>query len=139
MVVIPLARGRRTAKPKSVHPLSRAVPICGTFQSPSGRPGRMTGLMRLHRLVLAPGRLRAIVVFTGELFDADGSRVGVGSRRTIVLAEIVRSASGISVSIGPVDVDLLGLAVSVEAFTLEMGSAVPVQGGEFDRRLESIT
>ena len=111
----------------------------GTFQAPSGRPGTMTGSMRLHRLVLESGRLRAIGVFTGELFDADGSRVGVGSRRTIVPVDIFRSASGISVSIGPLDVDLLGLAVSVEAFSMELGTAVPVQGGEFDRRLESIT
>jgi hypothetical protein len=96
----------------------------------------MTGSMRLHRLVLASGRLRAIVVFTGDLFDADDSHVGVGSRRMVVSAEIVRSASGITVTIGPLEVNLLGLTISVEAVTMEMGTAVAGQGAEDDARLE---
>ena len=96
MVVIPLARTRRRAKPTQTHPPDRPVPTQGKFRAPSGRPGLMTGSMRLHRLVLASGQLRAIVVFTGELVDVDGSRVGVGSRRALVSAEFVRSPSGIS-------------------------------------------
>jgi hypothetical protein len=139
VVVIPLARGGRRARTRQAHPLNRPEPIRGTFQAPSGRPGTMTGLMRLHRFVLASGRLRAVVVVTGELFDADGSRVGVGSRRKVVPVEIDRLAGVISVSIAPHEVDLLGLAVSVNALTMEMGTALPLQEGAFDRSLESIS
>jgi hypothetical protein len=135
--VIPLTRGRRSDKPDTLHPLNRSVPIRGTFRAPSGRPGSMSGVMRLHRLVIAAGRLRAVVFFTGELLDSDGSRVGVGSRRAVVPAEIARSSSGIVVSIGPVEVDLIGLTVSVRAFTLAMGAAVPVQDEDAEDHFES--
>lgn len=97
----------------------------------------MSGLMRLHRLVLESGRLRAVAVFTGELLDADGSRVGVGSRRTNIPADVVRSATGITVSIGPLDVDLLGLAVHVESFCLEVETAT-VPSHDHGRRPGSV-
>jgi hypothetical protein len=139
VVVIPLERERRRAKPTVVHQMSRPAPMRGTFRAPSGRWGTMSGLMRLHRLVLESGRLRAVAVFTGELLDADGSRVGVGSRRAIVPAELIRSATEILVSIGPLDVDLMGLAVSVEGFSMEMGSDVPIQGGECGQFQKSST
>ena len=139
MVVIPFARGRRRAKHTCVSPLSRTAAMRGSFQAPSGRAGTMTGWMRLRRFVLESGRLRALAVFTGELFDVDGSRVGIGSRRMLVPVEMVRSKRGISVSIGPLDVDLMGLAVSVEAFSMELGTAGPVQGSRDGRRLESVT
>jgi hypothetical protein len=98
----------------------------------------MTGSMRLYRLVLASGRLSAIAVFTGELFDADGSKVGVGSRRSLVPVEIVHSGSGTSVSILALEVDLLGLTVSIEPFTVELGAGRPEESREFGRGLEGI-
>lgn len=138
MAVIPITRGRRRANRTLTPTLNRSAQTHGTFRAPSGRQGAMTGSMRLDRLVLASGRLRAIAVFTGELVDADGSRVGVGSRRAVAPADIVRSANGMSLSIGPLDVDLLGLVVSVEAFTVEMRTAEHVKDGEPDRGLASI-
>jgi hypothetical protein len=99
----------------------------------------MSGLVRLHRLVLESGRLRAIAVFTGELLDSDGSRVGVGSRRTSIPADVVRSATGIAMSSGPLDVDLLGLAVHVEAFSLEMAPPATVHGVDSGERPRGLT
>ena len=58
VVVIPLARGSRKAKPNHVQDLNLPEAISGTFQAPSGRPGTMTGSMLLHRFLLASGRLR---------------------------------------------------------------------------------
>ena len=95
----------------------------------------MSGSMRLHRLALVSGRVRAVGVFTGELFDADGSCVGVDSRRAVAPADVVRSAARISVTVGPLDVHLLGLAVSVEEFTMELGATVPVVRDEPDRHV----
>ena len=74
MVVIPLTR-RRRVRPDSVNLPHRPAPIRGSFSAPSGGPGTMSGSMRLHRLVLVSGRVRAVGVFTGELFDRDGSRI----------------------------------------------------------------
>ena len=135
MVAIPLARGRRRARPDFAHPRNRPVATRGTFRGPSGRLGTMSGSMRLHRLALVSGRVRAVGVFTGELFDADGSCVGVDSRRAVAPADVVRSAAGISVTVGPVDVDLLGLAVSIEEFTMELGTT-PVVRDEPDRHVD---
>jgi hypothetical protein len=98
----------------------------------------MTGSMRLYRLVLASGRLSAIGVVTGELFDADGSKVGVGSRRSLVPVEIDQSESGTSASVGALEVDLLGLTVSIEPFTVDLAAARPEESRQFGRGLEGI-
>jgi hypothetical protein len=82
----------------------------------------MTGHLRLIRFIVVSGRLCAAGVFAGELFDADGTTIGWGSRRKTAPAEIVRGLRGATAVIGPVDVDLLGLTVSVPAFTLDTGA-----------------
>ncbi len=109
MVVIPIARGPSTGRAHADAPTEPAGAHAWKFSCPEWTAGRDDGVDASPPLVLGSGQLRAIVVFTGELVDADGTRVGVGSRRAIVPAEIVRSANGISLSVGPLDVDLLGL------------------------------
>ncbi|HEX5522328.1 MAG TPA: hypothetical protein VFX53_02690, partial [Pedococcus sp.] len=79
----------------------------------------MSGWLRLGRFVLDADELKATGVFTGELVDADGTLVGVDSCRKTVPAEISRSAGGIVATIGPVDVDLLGLVVTISPFSVE--------------------
>jgi hypothetical protein len=81
----------------------------------------MTGSLRLERFHVISDRLYAAGVFTGELLDSDGTTIGVGSRRRTVPAEIARSLHDMAVVIGPVDVDLLGLTVSIPAFTMDTG------------------
>jgi hypothetical protein len=98
----------------------------------------MTGSMRVYRLVLASGRLSAIAVFTGELFDADGSKVGIGSRRSLVPVEIAQSDGGTSASVGALEVDMLGLTVSIEPFTVELGTGRPDERREPGRGREGI-
>jgi len=82
----------------------------------------MTGCLRLDRFIVVYGRLCVAGVFAGELLDADGTTIGWGSRRKTAPAEIVRGRRGATAVIGPVDVDLLGLTVSVPAFTLDTGA-----------------
>jgi len=79
----------------------------------------MTGCLRLDRFVVVSDRLCAAGVFAGELLDADGTTIGWGSRRKTAPAEIVRGLHGVTAVIGPVDVDLLGLTVTVPAFTID--------------------
>jgi hypothetical protein len=81
----------------------------------------MTGSLRLERFHVISDRLYAAGVFTGELLDSDGTTIGVGSRRRTVPAEIARSLHDMAVVIGPVDLDLLGLTVSIPAFTMDTG------------------
>ena len=117
----------RTPLEGAKRPLSeREATIEGTFQSPTGRVGVMSGRLRLERFVAEADRLCAAGVFTGELYDADGTRIGVGSCRRSAPAEIRRGTEGTAAAIGPVDVQLLGLTVSVPVFTIGIRAAVPV-------------
>jgi hypothetical protein len=119
MPVIPFPQTRRHSEPAPVLPPNRESRIQGTFTSPSGRVGTMTGCLRLDRFVVVSGRLCAAGVFAGQLLDADGTTIGWGSRRKIAPAKIVRGPRGVTAVIGPVDVDLLGLTMSVPAFTID--------------------
>jgi hypothetical protein len=121
MPVIPLPQRHGKGGPAPGRPLNREARIHGTFHSPSGGFGGMNGSLRLERFHVISDRLFAAGVFTGELVDSDGTTIGVGSRRRTVPAEIASSLHGMAVVIGPVDVDLLGLTVSIPAFTMDTG------------------
>ena len=121
MPVIPFPQRHWNGEPAPVRPPNREARIHGTFPSPSGGLGTMTGWMRLDRFHVVSDRLCAAGVFTGELHDSDGTTIGVGSRRRSVPAEITRSLHYRAVVIGPVDVDLLGLIVNIPAFTMDTG------------------
>jgi hypothetical protein len=122
MAIIPFPQRDRYGESVPRPPLNRESRINGTFPSPSGRVGTMTGCLRLDRFIVVSGRLCAAGVFAGELLDADGTTIGWGSRRKTAPAEIVRGLRGATAVIGPVDVDLLGLTVSIPAFTLDTGA-----------------
>jgi hypothetical protein len=82
----------------------------------------MIGCLRVDRFVVVSDRLYAAGVFAGQLLDADGTTIGWGSRRKTAPARIVRGLRGVTAVIGPVDVDLLGMTVSVPAFTIGTGA-----------------
>jgi hypothetical protein len=86
----------------------------------------MTGCLRLDRFIMVSHRLCVVGVFAGELLDADGTTIGWGSRRKTAPAEIVRDLRGLAAVIGPVDVDLMGMTVSVAAFTIHAAKDAPV-------------
>jgi hypothetical protein len=112
--------------------------IQGSFRSPRGGAGTMTGWLRLGGFVVVSGQLCAAGVFTGELLDADGTTIGVGSRRRTAPVEIARTDEGITALVGPVEVDLLGLTVTVPAFAVEIGARAPsVEVRARDRRTTS--
>lgn len=79
----------------------------------------MTGCLRLNGLLVISDRLFATSVITGELLDADGAHIGLGSRRTTAPVEIAPTAHGIATTIGPVHIDLLGLTVNIPAFSID--------------------
>jgi len=120
MTVIEFPRGRMdTATSSPGTPPTGEARIYGTFRSPTGGAGTMTGWYRLGRFIAVSDKLYATGVFTGELLDADGTVVGVGSRRQSAAVDITRGVQGLMALIGPVDVDLLGLTVRVGTFAVE--------------------
>ena len=73
--------------------------VRGTFRSPRGRAGRMTGTVRVQRLVPVPGGALVTGYFIGELRDDDGSLIAVGSRRGTAPADLIRDEP--LVGVGP--------------------------------------
>jgi len=113
----------------SSHPAGAHVPIAGTFASPSGRTGCLEGSLRVHRLVIVPRGVFVTGVFTGELRDADGSLVGVDSRRATAAADLVRERSGFAPVLRPFRLDLMGLTVDVDATRIDPQLALDALGG----------
>ena len=101
------------------------IPLTGTFRSPRGDEGVMTGHLRLQRLVLAPRGAFVTGVFTGELREPDGTVVGRGSRRTTAPADLVRDDLGLHPVVRPLELDLMGLVVHVHSFAIEPGKVFP--------------
>jgi hypothetical protein len=90
----------------------------------------MSGSVRVERIIDLPDRTTMDAVFTGHLIDADGIPIGVGSRRRQVPATLVRDADGTWLSVEPLQVDLLGLTVSVPAFTVATGDVWTPEGAQ---------
>ena len=107
----------------------REARIEGTFKSPRGDTGTMSGWLRLARFVVVRGKLYAVGVFAGELRHADGTRIGVGSRRQLAPAVISNGPAGTVAEIGPVEVDLLGLTVDIRPFTIGVRTIVAATMG----------
>lgn len=128
MTVIPLrTRSCRPTSGRSRPPAPGrvpALPATGSFGSPSGSGGTFVGSYRLERCLAQFGQLAAAGVFTGELVDSRGARLGVGARRTTVAVHAQRTGRGLEVQLGPVDVNLLGFLVTIDELSIDVqGSA----------------
>jgi hypothetical protein len=112
MTVLPFSRGSHTRSgPASGGVRVTAVPAHGTFIDSSGRVGSFLGTYRLSRFVEDLGVPAAAGVFAGRLDDADGSLVGVDSRRHTAAVRVAGDGQKMSVRMGPVQVRLFGFAV----------------------------
>ena len=103
--------------------------VTGRFACPAGGEGVFTGTYRLERLVDQYGQLAAAGVFTGELTDAGGRRIGLASRRHTAAVEVAGTTGGQVLRLGPVDVNLHGFLVAVDAFTCRVRGALTVDRG----------
>src|SRR5918993_3159368 len=124
MTVLPF-RSSAASNTRGTGPPGTTVELVGTFPAPSGGRGTFTGSYRLERLVDQFGQLAAAGIFTGELHDADGTHVGMSSRRLTCAAVVETDAETHLVHIGPVDVNLLGLMVSVKEFSVGLPRELP--------------
>ena len=110
---------RQRPRATIAEPADSPVPLTGAFRSPRGRPGRMHGALRVHRLVVLPDGTFVTGVFTGELRDDDGSLVGVDSRRATIAVDLVRSGDRYLPVLRPFQLDLMGITVDVDATSVD--------------------
>lgn len=115
-------------------PDSEGTAVKGTFRSPRGRTGTMSGRLRLQRLVIIPRGAFITGVFTGELREADGTLIGVGSRRATVPADLERAESGLRPVVRPLQLDLMGITIDVPPFVIEPALAFPRAENRTGRR-----
>ena len=106
--------------------------VTGSFRSPRARRGEMAGNLRVARLRLTPDGVRLTGVFTAELREDDGAVIGLDSRRTTVTAEVVHGRGGPLLVVGPLDLDLMGITVHVEPFTIDPPPGTVATEGEDD-------
>ena len=123
MTVIAFRPRPRRGGPRT--PDGDSTAITGTFRSPRGRSGSMSGHLRLQRLVIAPRGAFLTGVFTGELREPDGTLIGVDSRRATAPADLVRDDGGMRPVVRPLQLDLMGITVDVDAFAIEPSLAFP--------------
>lgn len=134
MTVVPFSP--RAARPKAGFGTPATVAaVTGSLDSPSGQVGTFTGSFRLERFVSQSGKLAAAGVFTGVLTDADGSRIGMGSRRQTAAVEVQASGTGLVVRLGPLDVNLLGLVVAVYETSIQFHDAAHQRAAQQTLRL----
>ena len=117
MTVIPFPHRPPPRPDPTWPPHWRSVPIHGTFPAPSGRCGMMIGSLRLEHVRVSAGQSWVDGVFTGDLFNAEGEHIGACSRRQSAPARLGESPDA-PISVGPVEVDLMGLVVTVSAVSL---------------------
>ncbi|KGN42064.1 hypothetical protein [Knoellia aerolata] len=136
MTVIAFRPRPTTGKPRPTD--DDATAITGSFRSPRGRTGTMSGHLRLQRLVVVPRGAFVTGVFTGELREFDGTLVGVDSRRCTVPADLRRSDDGLQAVIRPLHLDLMGIDVDVGAFAVSPVLPFPASPRRTDPRRRHI-
>ena len=101
----------------------RVIAVSGCLQGAEGTVatgGVFSGTYRLERLVDQYGQTAAVGVFAGSLITADGAHLGMGSRRHTAAAELSSTPDAFRVNIGPVEIVLLGLGVTIDEFTVSI-------------------
>lgn len=106
-------------------PTDAQTSFAGTFRSPRGRTGSMTGHLRVLKLVITPRGAFVTGVFTGELREPDGALIGIDSRRCTVAANLQRRDGGLRAEVRPMRLDLMGISVHVPAFLVGAEVAFP--------------
>ncbi len=96
----------------------------GSFSSPRSGVGVFSGSYRIAGLVSQHGRLALDGVFAGTLVDSDGSHIGMGSRRHTAPVLVSAVGGALELVVGPLEIDLLGFRVTIEALPVDLPAAV---------------
>ena len=115
------------------------TPIEGSFRSPDGRSGRLTGSLRLERLLITPHGAFVSGVVTGHLRTPQGDVVAVASRAVTAEADLRHDGGRTTATVRPFDLDMIGIPVRVAAFSLEPTAAVAADGPAADGPLPGAT
>lgn len=141
MDVLPLHRDRRS-RPRPATSRTGTAEVTGTYRSADGRLLRFTGSYRLERLLRQFEEPAAAGVFSGRVVEACDGGAGVASRRQTTAVRVLDLNGLPRLELGPVDVQLLGVTVAVETFTVDVPLwllvPVPAEADARDRPLPGL-
>ena len=120
MTVLPFVRRSDPPQRRRASDCGATAAATGSFDCPTGGKGGFFGSYLLHRLVSESGKVVAAGVFTGELVDSRGSRIGVGSRQTRAVAQVHISGSTVVAQLDACEVNLFGFLVAMDAVNLDV-------------------
>jgi hypothetical protein len=117
VVVAPLAGRTSTVEAQG----AVSVPITGTFTDAVGGTGTFAGAFDVERFVGRGGGLVAVGTLTGTLTDSLGNVVGtVDQTLRIPVADATGTCEILDLTLGPLDLDLLGLVVHLDQVHLNI-------------------
>lgn len=131
---------------------SVTVPVTGTFADPLGAIGKFGGNLNIEKFATQGNTMYAVGVLTGTLTDSAGTSLGsilntvavpVAPNASLTPAGPLAAAPATSCEVlnlvlGPLDLNLLGLAVHLNQVVLNI-SAVPGAGNLLGNLLCSVT
>lgn len=109
--------GSAQAKPRTADPTTATV--TGTLADGTGA---VAGTFDVTRFTVADGQLQAVGTFTGTVTDAAGQVVS-GTQQITVPVDLAQSSGScqiLDLVLGPLDLDLLGLQVSLDTVHLNI-------------------
>jgi hypothetical protein len=117
-VVAPLAG--RTDSVEAQQPAS-VVDIEGTFTDALGGTGTFAGEFDVARFARQGGAIVAVGTLTGTLTDSLGALVGTVTQQVTLPVDIAQATCEVlDLSLGPLDLDLLGLVVHLDEVNLNI-------------------
>jgi hypothetical protein len=97
------------------------VPITGTFTDALGGTGTFAGTFDISRFAVQDGGLVAVGTLTGTLTDSAGTVLGTVTRQITLPVDIAQATCQIlDLTLGPLDLDLLGLVVHLDQVHLNI-------------------
>jgi hypothetical protein len=123
-LVLALAGGAIAASTATAAPPSATavvVPVTGTFTDALGGTGKFTGSYTINRAAKAGNSLAAVGTLTGTLTDSAGTVLGTVTQSVTTPLQVVTATCDIlSLTLGPLDLNLLGLRVQLNQVVLNI-------------------
>jgi hypothetical protein len=94
--------------------------VTGTFTDALGGTGTFVGQFELVRFVNQNGQLAAVGNLTGTLTDSLGNVIGSITQQITLLVDATGTCEILNLTLGPLDLDLLGLQVHLDQVHLEI-------------------
>lgn len=119
LLVVAAAATAATAAPP-VSSTAVTAPVTGTFTDALGGTGTFAGTYTLERFTTQGGQLAVVGTLTGTLTDSLGAVIGTVNTQITTPVGISATCQILELTLGPLDLDLLGLQVHLDQVHLEI-------------------